>query len=82
MTLQTQYVELPTTSAVAVTEAQQRRRRNMATLLCRNALNGTSWRLADRLSVAWECGGCEALGVKCPDEVSNVSINNSRKATK
>ena len=57
-----------TTEAKPPTAAQVARRRQYALALCQNAMNATSWRMADRLAKAWECEGCTALGVAMPNE--------------
>lgn len=55
-----------TTEPKPPTPAQVARRRQYALTLCQNAMNATSWRLADRLAKAWECEGCAKLGVLMP----------------
>ena len=49
-------------------DEQQRRRRDMATFLCKRAQNGCAWQMADRLAKSWELGGCSALGIDIPAE--------------
>lgn len=58
----------PAAPAAQPTAAQMERRRRYALRLCRNALNKTSWVLADKLAKLWECEGCKTLGVDEPEE--------------
>ena len=50
--------------------ARQRRRKNMARLLCAKASNPASWAIADRLAQAWDLGGCAGLGCPAPPDLA------------
>lgn len=47
-------------------EAEERRRQ-MAIYLCARAQDASAWRMADRLALAWDLGGCAEIGIPWSD---------------